>query len=347
MEKTTSADSVPVFIGMDYHTKSIQVCVLDPSGKVLRNKPCGNSLSEISRLIEPHWRVQRAAVESCCGSADLAEAIAAEFRWSISLAHPGYVNRMKHNPDKTDYGDARMLAELARVGMIPPVWLPPTVIRELRLLVRLRADAVGRVKAIKMRTLAVLRLQRIPEPDSKEIGGRWSQRWLRWLDAQAVSEQGRFVIQMHLQEYAQLKERLGCIEARLAAATKNDPIVKKLMGIKGVGKVTAWVMRAVIGRFDRFTTGKQLARFCGVTPLNASSGERTADAGLIKSGDRLLKSVLVEAAHRLKRQHARWRKLSEEMLKRGKNKNVVTAAIANRWIRGLHHQMKEEPAMGM
>ncbi len=40
----------------------------------------------------------------------------------IHLAHPGYVSRMRQNPDKHDWGDARMLAD-RRVGYLPRVWL--------------------------------------------------------------------------------------------------------------------------------------------------------------------------------------------------------------------------------
>ncbi len=47
----------------------------------------------------------------------------------------------------------------------------------------------------------------------------------------------------------------------------------------------ATVMRAVIGRFDRFRTGKQLSRYCGVTPYDSSSGKRQADVGLIEAGN--------------------------------------------------------------
>jgi hypothetical protein len=83
MEKTSSTESVPVFVGLDYHTKGVQVCVVDAQGRVRRNKRCGNSLLEIAEQIEPGWSVQRAAIESCCGAADLAEAIAAELRWPM------------------------------------------------------------------------------------------------------------------------------------------------------------------------------------------------------------------------------------------------------------------------
>ena len=87
-----------------------------------------------------------------------------------------------------------------------------------------------------------------------------------------------------------------------------------------------------------------VARFCGLSPRNASSGRRMADAGLIKAGDDLLKSVLIEAAHRLRRYDSRWKEFGQELAKRGKHGSVIAAAVANRWVRGLFHQMKEDPA---
>lgn len=113
------------------------------------------------------------------------------------------------------------------------------------------------------------------------------------------------------------------------------------MSLPGVGLVTAVTLRAEIGRFDRFDTGKQLSRFCGVTPRNASSGARQADAGLIAAGNPELRSVLIELAHRLiGRIKGRWADLAHGMLARGKPKNVVAAAVANRWVRWLHHELR-------
>src|SRR5690606_20447791 len=210
-----SLESVPVFLGLDYHTKFVQICVMDARGKVLRNCRRGNSVAELAGALERQWVVRRAAVESGCGAANLAEDLAAEVGWQVTLAHPGYVNRMKHNPDKSDYSDSRMLAELCRVGMIPPVWLPPAPIRDLRALIRRRADVVGRAKAVKCRILAELRQQRIVEPE--EIGGRWTKAWLAWLasDQTGLSEQGRFVIETELLELGFLKQQLKAVEKRL------------------------------------------------------------------------------------------------------------------------------------
>ncbi len=115
-----------------------------------------------------------------------------------------------------------------------------------------------------------------------------------------------------------------------------------MSGFEFVGPVTDWTIRAEIGRFDRFRNGKQLARFCGLSPRNASSGTRQADAGLIKAGNRQLRATLMEAAHRLIRFDPYWIDFANTLLSRGKPKCVVVAAVANRWMRWLFHQMQPE-----
>lgn len=137
-----------------------------------------------------------------------------------------------------------------------------------------------------------------------------------------------------------LNQDIRAVEVRLERLTQKDPLVVALLEQSGIGPVTAWTLRAEIGRFDRFRTGKQLSRFCGLTPRNASSGKRQADAGLIQAGNPQLRAVLIEAAHRLQRTDDRWKEFAAKLLRAGKPKCVVTAAVANRWMRWLFHQMQ-------
>src|SRR5207248_10409018 len=116
------------------------------------------------------------------------------------------------------------------------------------------------------------------------------------LEAVELDGSKRFIIDQHRSELTGLQGRIAAAEQRLAEVTADDPLVAKLLEQPGIGPVTAWVIRAEVGRFDRFQTGKQLSRFCGLTPCNASSGQRQSDAGLIRAGNPMLKSVLIEAA---------------------------------------------------
>lgn len=187
----------------------------------------------------------------------------------------------------------------------------------------------------------MLRQQRRSDPPCT----RWCKRWLAWLGSEecGLSVQARFTVEVYLDEMNGLRTRIKEVKARLRAATEGDAVVEKLVAIKRIGEITAYTMRALVGRFDRFTSGKQLARFCAVTPRNASSGERTADSGMIRAGDPQLKSVVIEAAQRLRRYEPRWREMSEALSRRGKATSVIVGAVANRWLRSLYHQMKEIP----
>jgi hypothetical protein len=110
---------------------------------------------EIRRFVGPDATVF-AAIEACGGAADLADELIARAGWSVHLAHPGYVARIKQSPDKTDYSDARLLADLERVGYLPKVWLAPENIRELRRLVRYRQQLANQRRNVKLRIRALL-----------------------------------------------------------------------------------------------------------------------------------------------------------------------------------------------
>jgi transposase len=211
-------------------------------------------------------------------------------------------------------------------------------VRELRRLIRYRQQLVGERTNAKLRIRALLRDNRVNGPDAVNPG---TVAWVIWLTRDAaLSEQTRWVVDRHLSRLKTLAVEVKAVEERLAKVTGGDPLTIGLREVKGIGLVTAATIRAEIGRFDRFRTGKQAARFCGLSPRNASSGQKQADARLIKAGHPQRRATLIEAAHRLLRFDARWRKLAAGMKARGKAGSLVAAAVANRWVRGLFHQMQ-------
>jgi transposase len=330
--------SLALFVGLDYSDEGVQVCLMDQQGTPVGNRNCRNHWEEIVAFAAQHGQVAEAAIESCTGAANLAEELATRAGWSIHLAHPGYVERMKQSPDKTDFQDARLLADLVRVGYLPRVWLAPAAVRDLRQVVRYRQQLVEQRRATKLRVRAVLREYRCRPAANVNP---WTKVWLAWVKKDAVvGPLSRWVLDKHLAELQRLAQAIREVEECLAKATAEDAVVQRLQKETGIGPVTAWVLRAEIGRFDRFRSGKQLSRFCGLSPRNASSGNRQADAGLIKAASPMLRSVIVEVAHRLPRQNIRWAKFRKRLQDAGKKGSVIAAAIGNRWIRWLYHQMK-------
>ncbi|MCE2925669.1 MAG: IS110 family transposase [Phycisphaeraceae bacterium] len=331
-------ESVPIFVGLDYHSGSVQACVVDAAGKVLLNSKRASSVPDVVSVVQSLGHVQRVAIEACCGAADFGDHLAHATGWRVSLSHPGLVSKMRSSIDKSDRSDARVLADLCRTGYLPGVWLPPEPIRELRTLTRRRHQLTDAIRRAKTRIGALLRDKRVATPP--EIVTKWTLRHVAWLKALTLPPCARIVLDDLLAEIHYHAQRRDTIDAQLEQATAGDAMIARLRQVKGIGPVTAWTLRAVIGRFDRFRNGKQLSRSCGLTPKNASSGERVADAGLVRAGDPTLKTVLIQVAQRVVRCAGEWNSLYLGLLERGKPACVAIAAVANRWTRRLWHDLK-------
>src|SRR5437762_385641 len=76
-------NNVPVFVGLDYHQDSIQVCVLNQQGDVLLNRSASNDCDQLARLVNPLGRVERVGIEACCGAADLGQALVERHGWNV------------------------------------------------------------------------------------------------------------------------------------------------------------------------------------------------------------------------------------------------------------------------
>lgn len=331
-----------LFVGLDYHDESIQVCVIDGDGTVRANRALPNDIECVGEFIWSYGMPKAVAIEACCGAADFIEKLGARYQWDVRMAHPGYVSRLKQGSDKTDFGDAGLLADLLRVDYLPQVWLAPAETRQLRRLSRYRQGLAEDRKRVKLRIRALLREERV----TYEGAGRaWSKPWMQWLKEEApLGPEGRWVMDELLSDLQHLEAKISRVEEHMEDATREDPLMQALLEQPGIGLVTAFVMRAEIGSFHRFRSGKQLARFCSVTPLNASSGKKQADAGLVRQGNPELRRVIIEAAQRIGRHNEKWKALKQRLVAHGKPKSLATAAVANRWIRWLYHQIKHQPS---
>jgi transposase len=333
---------VSVFVGLDYHSSSIRVCVLQEDGIELLNRNVANNVGAVVEAVQnvlPAILVQGVALEACTGSAEFAARLAEATQWPVRLAHATAVHRLKQGPDKTDHGDAWHLANLIRVNYLPEVWLADEQTRQLRHLVRYRQALMADAKDLKLRVRSLLKEDCVLENCSTQA---WTKTWRTWLQGLTLPEHTRWIIDQQLALLEALDEKIAEVERRMAAATQDDPLVRLLLEQAGVGLVTALLLRAVVGRFDRFRNGKQLARYCGLTPCNASSGKRQADSGLIAAGHSDLRAALIQLAKRLPRHDPHWHAFKERMRPR-KAANVVSAAIANRWLRRLYHVLAPRP----
>jgi len=326
-------------VGVDYHQDVLQVCVMDAMGRAKTHHRVRNDVGAAIGAIGSLCGTVTVAAEACNGSAAFLDELHSRTGWRVKLCHPGYAQRMRGNPDKTDKSDSELIADLTRIGYLPEVWLAPEELRDLRALVRYRASRMSEARGTKLRIRALLRNNRVVVPEGMSL---WTKKGKQWLASEVgLPAQSAWVMDRHLAELERLQNEVKAATLRMADYAKADQVCKKLLAHRGIGIITAVVMRAEIGTFSRFKSGKQLARFCGVSPCNRSSGNVMSDSGLIRAGNPVLKSCIAQGVWTLIRHDKTWNSFAQRLLDRGKPKGVVAAAVANRWIRRLFHAVKE------
>src|SRR5258705_250141 len=109
----------------------------------------------------------------------------------------------------------------------------------------------------------------------------------------------------------------------------------------GVGALTALAFVLIIGRAERFGSGKQVASYLGLVPLEESSGNRRRLGHITKQGSSMLRFLLVEAAQVTVRSVPEWRsKYLHLMMRRGRK--TAKVAMARRLAVRLYWMMRKE-----
>src|SRR5881296_4624892 len=93
-----------------------------------------------------------------------------------------------------------------------------------------------------------------------------------------------------------LNQQISKLDRAVQQAAEENPQSKLLMTQPGVGPNTALAFVLTIGDVGRFRRGKQVASYLGLIPREASSGGRQKLGAISKQGNRMLRSLLVEAA---------------------------------------------------
>jgi transposase len=139
----------------------------------------------------------------------------------------------------------------------------------------------------------------------------------------------------HLVELVRdLHHRLAEIDRELGELARTDPAARRLATIPGVGPVTATALVAAIGDIGRFRSGRHLAAYLGLVPLQHSSGGKERLGAISRRGDGYLRTLLTHGARAIvrlarSRQNDGWL----DRLLRRRPVNVVVSAQANKTAR--------------
>jgi transposase len=192
---------------------------------------------------------------------------------------------------KTDKRDAAHILKLMIENRFPRLWTPDREQRDLRQLV------LHRHKLVEIRSRVKNELQHLSLNKGMQCKRKlWSQAGQKLLRELSLKPWAACRREDLLGLLAMLNQQIGKLDDAVQSAAEENPQAKLLMTQPGVGPNTALAYVLTIGEVSRFRRGKQVASYLGLIPREESSGGRQKLGAISKQGNRMLRSLLVEAA---------------------------------------------------
>ena len=238
---------------------------------------------------------------------------------------------------KNDRRDALKVAQLSAVNQIREVYVPQIEVRQWRALIAFRQQLVRRRGAIKnhIRDLLVSEGQLLPR------GGKcWTQMGMARLEEMArplteigIDELWRGQLGIELRQLREVQQELAATEEKLDAIAADDPRIKLLRTIPGVGPRLAEAIVSLIDRPGRFRKASEVSAYVGMVPKELDSGETVRRGPITKQGSRLVRSLLVEVAWAGLRYNP-WVRETYQRISGGKKsrKKVAIVAVGRRLL---------------
>jgi transposase len=313
-----------LYVGLDLSRKRLDWQALLPDGEraaIGAVPPDRDGLAKLVRRLGDAEGVL-AVIESMSGARFVHDELELA-GWDVRIADALKARGIAPLACKTDTIDTWVLAELARLGLVPEIWLPDPAVRAERERARFRLHLVKHRSALKNRIHAILFQHGVPSPGSDlfGVGGRAMLERLQlpepWLSTVAAS----------LELIDVLDERISSCERELRALGAEHRYIPLLLTCPGIGWVLAFTIASEIGEIGRFPSPGKLVGYTGLCPRVEQSGERDRRGPLRKNGPNYLRWALVEAAHSAAR-HPSYSPVRERMRARhGCKRGTKIAAI--------------------
>ncbi|MCA1837332.1 MAG: IS110 family transposase [Gemmatimonadales bacterium] len=290
--------NITTYVGVDAHKKDLFIAMLVGDSAMPVTWTVPNEPHAIRRLVRRLEREAPGPVRVCyeagpCGYALQRQMTTA--RVHCQVIAPGLVPRKPGERVKTNRRDARKLAELLRAGLLTEV-RPPTPAEEaVRDLCRARDDAREDRQRCRQR-LGKLLLRR-----GLHYGGRnWTRAHRQWVDRLEWTQPAeRVVVEDYWLAIDHVEARLRALDARLTEIAQTDPYrepVGWLRCFRGIDTLTAIVIVAELHDFRRFQAPRALMAYLGLVPGEDSSGETHRRGRITRTGNTLVRRLLVESA---------------------------------------------------
>jgi transposase len=255
----------------------------------------------------------------------------------VHLAHVPALPQYSGLKHADDVHDARWLAHLLRLGLLPTGYIYPKAERALRDLLRKRGQLV------RQKTAVVLSLQ---SSLARLTGQRFSLNRIRQLTPETIAAllsapEQTLSAMSSLTVLRCLETQITEVERTVRQAAGSRPGFALLQTVTGIGPTLAATILLETGDIRRFRTVGQFASYCRCVSSQYLSNGKRKGVGNTKNGNKYLSWAFVEAAHFAIRYDPLIRRFYQRKTARTAE-FVALKAVAHKLARACYHILRDQ-----
>ena len=208
--------------------------------------------------------------------------------YHVTISHPRKTKLIAESRTKNDKVDSKVLAELLRLNALPESYIPPRDVAVIREKVRRRAFLVRQVSKLKVKIRDIMAYEGVKPPEGYGLFTKKGTEWLKCLGLEPVD--------CYLRLMGPFNQEILVLNRELRALARDDPDVRLLESIPGIGYYIGLLIKAEVGDVGRFKSKDHLASYAGLVPSSKSSAGVQRHGRITREGSAWLRWALVEAA---------------------------------------------------
>jgi transposase len=327
-----------LYCGIDLHSNNSVVAILDENDNTIYEKRLPNDLAIIVGVLRTYQaELAGCVVESTYNWYWLVDGLM-DAGFQVHLAHTGAMPQYAGLKYSNDFSDARQLAHLLRLGILPTGYIYPKEERALRDLLR------RRLLLVRQKTLHHLSLQSLI---ARHSGVRLSANALKKLESDQLATYLQAPIllggQITHQARRWLDEAITQIERELQKQLTPREDYRLLQSIPGVGPALGSTIALETGTIQRFASPGHYTSYARCVKSEKLSNGKYKGQGNKKNGNKYLAWAFMEAAH----YGAIWSPQIKRYYQRKQAKShilIAKKAVANKLARACYHMLKRQEA---
>ena len=324
--------------GIDLHSNNNVVAIIDEQDRVVYEERLRNDLPMVLERLSPYRAELTAlAVESTYNWYWLVDGLM-EAGYTVKLVNTAAVVIYEGLKYTSDEHDARHLAHLLRLGLLPEGYICPKELRAVRDLLRKRSQLV------RQRTAQILSIQNLW---SRNTGASLSAYQIKMLDEAHLMQvfgagtERMLAIQSNLTVLKCLQTQILALEKAVLDRVKLRPEYEKLLTVDGIGKILALTIMLETGEIGRFAKVGHYASYCRCVGSSRWSNAKKKGEGNAKNGNKYLAWAYGEAAHFAARYNERIRRFYQRK-KAKANSILALKATAHKLARACYYVMRDQ-----